>query len=113
MNVGYISNIVENIVNNEQLNSNDPNVMTAKIVNLFLQQSQAINNPFKIPPITTIRAEGLKIEEKGNTYRIYNYTFSIKPGKYLMMIKVRGIESHRTKAFIVGASLFSVYIILN
>ena len=56
LNFGYISNIVENLVNNNQLNSNDPQVMIAKIVNLFLQQSQAIDNPYKVSPINTIKA---------------------------------------------------------
>lgn len=111
LNIEYLSTILENLVNNENLNFGDPQVLIAKIVNLFLQQSASIDNPFKLPSSSTIQASGLKLEFNNDKrqYRIYDYTFPMKPGKYFMVVIVKGIESKRTKVFSVDASVFSVY----
>ena len=109
-NMQYLSTIIENLVNNDNLNSGDPQILIAKTVSLFLQQSGAIDNPFKLPPIQTISSTGIKIKYNNvtNTYKVYNYSFPIKPGKFVMTVRVKGIESVRSRVFEVQASVLSV-----
>jgi hypothetical protein len=110
-NIQYLSTLLENLVNNDQLNSGDPNVLISKVVNLLLQQSATIDNPFKLGNIPKITAKGIQLEflKDKKQYKISNYTFQMKPGKYIMVMRVRGIESKRTKVFSVEASIFSVF----
>jgi len=111
-NIQYLSTLVENLVNNEKINSGDPQVLISKVINLFLEQTASIDNPLKLPSFNTIQASGLKCEYISDKmqYKLYDYTFPIKPGKYFMVVTVKGIESKRTKVFSVQASVLSVYL---
>jgi len=113
-NIQYLSTLIENLVNNEQINSGDPQVLISKVVNLFLEQTASIDNPLKLRSFNTIQASGLKSEYVNDKrqYKLYDYTFPIKPGKYFMVVTVKGIQSKRTKVFSVEASVLSVYKLL-
>ena len=97
----YLSTIIENLVYNDNLNSGDPLILIAKTFSLFLQQSGAIDNPFKLPPIQTISSSGIKIKynDVTNTYKVYNYSFPTKPGKFIIIVRVNGKESERSFVF--------------